>query len=349
MPSKNYSLLERVLHHLALGQPYLSEASFDLEQALAAKSGADVIAGRHIFVSGLARAGTTALMRALYQTGQFRSLTYRDMPFVLMPTLWRSLSGRFQKTGEAQERAHGDALRVDFDSPEAFEEVFWRVFAGETYLHKDCLTPHDPDSALIERFQRYVAAILDGQPRLYLSKNNNSILRLAAIRKAFPRALILVPFRNPLHQAASLRGQHARFCALQNTDKFALAYMTWLGHHEFGLTHRPFVFEPSERGALARQKQSSIEYWLSLWIHAYRHVLARAPSDAMFVCYEDLCAHPTQILDAIIECAGLHSRFPEIGQSIVPAQRTADEEIDGELKSQALSLYDALLTRRAQP
>ena len=39
----------------------------------------------HVFVSGLARSGTTALLNALYQSGTFASLSYDDMPFILAP------------------------------------------------------------------------------------------------------------------------------------------------------------------------------------------------------------------------------------------------------------------------
>ena len=89
----DYGFLSRTLHRLALGSPSVAEASFDLEQAL---NGRDLMGsdGRHVFVTGLARSGTTILMRALFGTGAFASLTYRDMPFVLAPGLWSRVAGR---------------------------------------------------------------------------------------------------------------------------------------------------------------------------------------------------------------------------------------------------------------
>ena len=78
----------------------------------------------HVFISGLARSGTTIVMRRFYETNYFRSLTYRDMPFVLMPKIWRKVIGPFQQQGISRERAHGDGIKVTVDSPEAFEEVF---------------------------------------------------------------------------------------------------------------------------------------------------------------------------------------------------------------------------------
>ncbi len=101
---------------------------FDIEKAMHGGDCPDATNGQHVFVSGLARSGTTLLMRMLHDTDEFASLTYRDMPLVMAPNLWRRLSGAFQKSMARQERAHGDGLQVDYDSPEALEEVFWRTF-----------------------------------------------------------------------------------------------------------------------------------------------------------------------------------------------------------------------------
>ena len=38
----------------------------------------------HVFITGLARSGTTILLNALYKSNIFASLTYSDMPFVLL-------------------------------------------------------------------------------------------------------------------------------------------------------------------------------------------------------------------------------------------------------------------------
>ena len=34
---------------------------------------------------------------------------------------------------ELKERAHGDGIKVSTESPEAFEEVFWKTFSDEEY------------------------------------------------------------------------------------------------------------------------------------------------------------------------------------------------------------------------
>ena len=145
---------------MALGVPFISKVSFDLDGLLPIKR-QDNPDERHVFVSGLARAGTTILMRTFFDTGQFRSLSYRDMPFVLMPGIWKNLSKSFQKQEKAKERAHGDGIYVDFDSPEAFEEVFWRTFSGNEYINDNCLQappcrqrPHQPVSFICSTYHR---------------------------------------------------------------------------------------------------------------------------------------------------------------------------------------------------
>lgn len=287
MANSTYGFFDRVLHRLALHQRSIAELTFSLDQALTRGNVESIVPQRHIFVSGLARAGTTALMRRFYATGHFRSLTYRDMPFVLAPGLWRRLSSFSTRELRKSERAHGDGLLVDADSPEGLEEVFWRVFAGEEYLGSRQLRAHEPRKDTIDKYIRYIHALLstDAPRKRYLCKNNNNILRLNAIRRAFPNAIILIPFRDPVQHALSLQRQHERFSFFQREDSFLLSYMTWLGHHEFGRDHRPFL--PTE--APATYGTESLNYWVALWCEAYEWLHRTRPDSALFICYEDLC------------------------------------------------------------
>ena len=86
-----YSFLDQLLHRLALQVGPIAEMSFDIDQRMVDADPKEIVGERHVFVSGLARAGTTILMRRFHATGAYRSLTYRDMPFVLAPNLWRKL------------------------------------------------------------------------------------------------------------------------------------------------------------------------------------------------------------------------------------------------------------------
>lgn len=265
----DYSALDRLLHRLALGSAARGEMLHDIERSLYLKS-APADGGRHIFVTGLARAGTTILMREIYGSGEFGSLTYADMPFVLAPNLWSRMSSGGRKTGPKTERAHGDGIEVDFQSPEALDEVFWRVFSGCDYIRQDYLLPHKPDAELVEGYRDFIRLILrrTGKVR-YLSKNNNNLLRLASLAKIFPDAFFLIPLRAPLDHADSLLNQHRRFL---KSDAFTRSYMGWLAHHEFGATHRPIAWAGRGIGANIPFDPLSLDYWLGQWIAAHREI-----------------------------------------------------------------------------
>jgi hypothetical protein len=214
------------------------------------------------------------------------------MPFPLAPNLWKRASARWRRQEQAQVRAHGDGIRVNADSPEALEEVFWRIQSGADYIGRDGLSPYQPDEEVLALFQHYVAAILasseTGQAR-YLSKNNNNVLRLPALRDSFPAAQFIIPFRHPATQAMSLWRQHRHFCALQKRAPFIRSYMDWLVHHEFGLGHRPF-----QMGGVASPDLSPEmpDYWLDVWIRVHGALAGQIHERSLFVCYEELCTDP---------------------------------------------------------
>ena len=78
-----------------------------------------------LFISSLPRSGTTSLLNFFYNSNKYASLTYRNMPFLLSPNISRFIN---KKNILEKERLHGDGIKYDIDSPEAFEEVFWKIF-----------------------------------------------------------------------------------------------------------------------------------------------------------------------------------------------------------------------------
>ncbi len=331
----DYSALDRLLHRLALASPVMAEMMHDIERGMFLKS-APPDTGNHVFVTGLARAGTTILMREIHRTGQFGSLTYADMPFVLAPNLWARLSSRGQKPGVKAERAHGDGIEVDTQSPEALDEVYWRAFDGKAYIGASGLIPHAPDADLIAGYRDLVRLVLrkTGKTR-YVSKNNNNILRIGTLAAAMPDAQFLVPLRQPLDHAASLLGQHQRFL---NADPFTQDYMRWLGHHEFGATHRPFLFGDRPAG-----EPSSLDYWLRLWIAAYSaldHAEAAAKNIA-FVPYEALSADPA-VWQAVAKRIGV---VAGPAGELRPVKDKAPGSHDQSLADEAIALHARLSVR----
>ena len=328
----DYSPTDRLLHRLALGRPFIAEMLHDIERVAFLAKAPPFDPSQHVFVTGLARAGTTILMRELYQTGVFGSLTYADMPFVLAPNLWARLSRHRQKT-ETKERAHGDGIKIGVESPEALDEVYWRVVSGIDYVMPGGLRPHAPNNEAIAGYADYIRLILrrTGRSR-YLSKNNNMLLRLASLAEAWPQATFLVPLRDPLQHAASLLRQHRRFL---DPDQFTRDYMTWLAHHEFGATHRPFMF-----GEAPTSDPSGLDYWLSIWIAAHLRIqdAAERHQNIVTVSHDRLCDDP-RIWAAVLERVGIEpqpmTELRDLARRDVPAH-------DAALAAKAVTLYSTL-------
>ena len=338
-----YGATARFLHQVSLGSNAVCEMLFDIEKARFSEKAARYSQGHDVFVCGLARSGTTILMRALHETNQFATLTYRDMPFVMAPNSWAGLSSRGTVSMQKKTRAHDDGIMVDYDSPEAFEEAFWRVFAGSDYICHDRLLPHQPSEETLGEFRSYLSLIkLRYRRERYLSKNNNNILRLKGIAKACPDAIVLIPFREPLSHAYSLLRQHRNFTGRHKQDKFSEKYMSWLVHHEFGLDHRPFGVAG---GDLVDQDPDTLDYWLSQWIAVYSYLLdhvREAGDNAYLVAYEDICSEDGAVWRQITRL----TRMPE-SQSVNFASRnsTVPEAADSELARRAGELYSSLVNQ----
>ncbi len=341
MAHPDYGLIERLLHRLALGPALLRQATFDLQaMALREEAAREIVAP--VFIAGLARSGSTVLLNTLHGSGQFRSLTYRDMPFVLMPGVWSGMSRGSHRKGQAQERAHGDGLTVEYDSPEAFEEVFWRTFAGTEYVQPDAVIAHVPDAEARRNFPKFIRHVLASDPapeaRRYLSKNNNNLLRLPTLRSIFPDAHILIPFRSPLQHALSLLRQHKKFCRIHSEDRFSMQYMSWLGHWEFGLQHKQYQFG-EEKGVW---HPDDINYWLHTWLNAHQYAIDRVTEQPIYLCYESICESEGVILNALFERLGVTVDFSGNGGIYRAAELREHRAVDPELLARCESVYAKL-------
>lgn len=359
-----YSALERWLHWLALEPAAVRNVAFELEShfflprrptptASAASSSPDSLADGAVYVCGLARSGTTMLLRILDEIDALRSLTYADMPFVLAPNLWKRITKYAPRSSHPKERAHGDGILVDFDSPEGFEEVFWRTF-GKQASDRQCLGDDEPSPELLAAFANYRILVANpraerdnasGIRRRYLSKNNNNLLRLRSLCKD-PTATVLLVYRNPVATARSLHRQHQRFCAVETGVHFTRAYMGWLGHHEFGLDHRPFCFAAKQMDP--SRTPDDANYWLDYWNAVYRHVLTHQDCRLNLVNHDAFCAQPTRMLQAIFAALRVEGNVERLAQQIVsPAPDTRDnDDLCPELLQEAERIHQALLSSR---
>jgi hypothetical protein len=346
----DYGAMERWLHRLVLESAAVRRLSFDLETFVLART-AQLARGQPVYLCGLARSGTTLLLRLLNQSGEFASLSFRDMPFVMSPNLWARLSGPWQRHAQGRERIHGDDVLVDFDSPEAFEEVFWRTFDSRLEQDLECYGAATPDEVVLREFARYrclVEAVVqrrtgEAQRRRYLSKNNNNLMRLQALCGE-PDATVLVLFREPIAAARSLQRVHERISA--DADDFTRNYMRWLGHFEFGPGHRPFCFARAYmRNGLPA---SAPDYWLDYWTAVHRYVLENA-APVRLVDYDSLCNSPIDALDNMQRILGIRSDFSSLSGDVKPL-RPADApvEFDPELVDRAREVHRQLHRRALQ-
>ena len=316
----NYSWLEQKLHKFALSSQFMREVTFDFESANISSSSET---GNHVFITGLARAGTTILLNALYKSKVFASLSYADMPFVLAPNLWSKISFK-KKDLELTERAHGDGIKVSAESPEAFEEVFWKTFDDLEYDEVE------------EKFSIYISNIVyKYKKQRYLSKNNQNIKRVELINSIFSNSKILIPFREPTQHAYSLLTQHKKFIEDSKNDKFISKYMKWIGHTEFGPNYTPVKNQD-----LNFQNDLEINHWIEQWYLTYKNAFQsfKNKQNVYFISYEKLCSTKDYWYQI--------QKIAEINNNYEFEFKESKKEfllnIDEELRQKACSLYSDL-------
>ena len=364
-PRSAYGPAERALHRLAFAAIGPQRGLADLEDRLCARRLAGVTVERPVFLTSLPRAGTTLLLQGLASLDAFVSHTYRDLPFLLTPLLWDALSRPLRAENAVRPRAHGDGMTVGYDSPEAFEEILWKTFWPGKY-RSDRIEPWRREDrapgfeAFLRSHLRKVVALRAG-PRAgearYLSKNNANLARLPTIFRMFPDATVLVPFREPLAQAASLLRTHRVFLDIHARDPFAREYMSDLGHHEFGANLRPLDYGGwlSEG---ARESPDTIWFWLQYWCAAFGQALeenANAPPDrVVFWSYDRACADPEPALARLGERLGLpdpevralRSRAAEFRPPTPnPAPPATGGQLSPSLRARAREIHEKLLRR----
>jgi len=279
-----------------------------------------------VYVSGLARAGTTILLETLAGHAATVTHRYRDYPLVFTPCWWNRFLDRMPHSGQvAVERSHRDGIRVTADSPEAFEEMLWMAFFPSA---------HDPGVSQVldgssanpafEAFYRdHVRKLLmlRGGSR-YLAKGNYNLTRLEYLLGLFPDARFVLAVRDPVWHIASLIKQHTLFCAAERAHPRALDYMRRAGHFEFGLDRRPInTGDPMMVSEIEAcwQTGREVEGWARYWTYLHRYLADRLEANAALreaVCivrHEELCDAPAETLNGIFS----HCRLDGAAELIV--------------------------------
>lgn len=272
---------------------------------------------RPIYVTGLARSGSTILLELLSRHSAVATHRYRDFPAVATPWAWNWFVDRAGgSSAPAQERAHQDGIAVTAESPEAFEEPLWSSFFPHahdptTSAVLDETSAHPEFEAFYQDHLRKLLLLRGGQR--YLAKGNYNVTRLGYLLKLFPDARFVVPIRDPLWHVASLMKQHRLFCAEESRDPKILRHMRRSGHFEFGLDRRVInTGDPRAETVVSLWDEGNeVEGWALYWALIYEHVADRLEKDpvlreaTLVLRYEDLCAEPAPVFAKVLHHCGL--------------------------------------------
>ena len=147
-----YNLIDKFFHKCILEYTNINELIFNLERKIFLDK---FEINDSVFITGMARSGTTTMLNALYNTNEFASLTYEDMPFILAPNFWNKINKSHKNNIIYKERSHGDGIQISIKSPEAFEEVFWRVFSKDNYIFEKSLKKYELSQEIICLFKDF--------------------------------------------------------------------------------------------------------------------------------------------------------------------------------------------------
>lgn len=304
--TSDYSELSQLLHAIALDNYNIALKLFKRDAKRIEKNKL-TLNSKFVIISGLARAGTTSLMNDLSRIDDFVSLNYANMPFVLSPNIWRKFYK--PKTEKLKERSHKDGIMIGYDSNEALEEFFFKAKAKDAYITDKQLTEYQITSEDYTDYLRYQSIIKRDNNKFYLAKNNNFILRYKSVREQNPDFIMVILFRDPLKHATSLMDKHKDYKKMQQEDAFVLRYMNWLGHHEFGLNQKPFVFNNSLK--IDTENKDHLDYWLAIWINYYSYILTIDHPNTLLINYDTFCQKPRETVTEICKNVAIKSEIPE--------------------------------------
>lgn len=273
-----------------------------------------------IYITGLARGGTTIMLELMAQSSQTVTHTYRDFPLLLTPFALRKFYHFFDRFdfGETRkvERPHKDRIMVTPASPESMEEVLWISFFKK--LHEETQDNSLSQKTSLPAFERFYTAhikklMLAEQAQHYISKANYNITRIRYLRKLFPTARFVLVIREPAQHIASLIKQHRLFCEEHAKKPYTLEHMNLSGHFEFGLG-RKLIHTGDDAAMQAIQAAfaagQDIEGWARYWNSLYGYALGLLQEAAVrhavqVVHYDELCANPLAVLTQVYEFCGL--------------------------------------------
>ncbi|MFX1390378.1 MAG: sulfotransferase [Promethearchaeota archaeon] len=271
-----------------------------------------------IYITGLARAGTTIILEMLEKHPDLATHRYKNVIMPFLPKWFSQISDRFRFYSQPFERLHRDGIMVNSESPEAVEEVFWQIFFKD--LHNEefsNIISEDKSNSKFEKFYiNHIKKLLwyQGCSR-YLTKNNYILTRFGYLLKIIPDAKILLIIRNPMEHIASLIKQTILFKKLEENNPHLPDWLKIVGHNEFGRNQKCINVKNTEEIRKIREmwksKESFVKGWAYYWRSIYHFIANQLDINdllkkaILIIKYEDLCENPSNTIDKILKHAEL--------------------------------------------
>ncbi|MFN0055446.1 MAG: sulfotransferase [Planctomycetales bacterium] len=296
-----------LLVRLAQGGAGVLETLGDIESTWMRKQLDAVSIRSPLFVTGLARAGTTILLEELSKIPGVATHRYRDFPMLMIPCLWSRFLSRFRTRQEAVERPHKDRIKITSESPEAYEEPIWQHFfphlhAPEAIHRLTGEKRHPGFEGFYTDHLRKILIIRQGER--YLSKGNYNVTRIEYLATLFPDARFVIPVRHPLEHVHSLVRQNELFTNYDREDPRVSRYLAAAGHYEFGPQRVPIRLSEVAGNRIRDAWGNGDDYlgYAIQWAEIYRFVdqlrsrQDRLAQQILVVRYEDFCADPAGVM-----------------------------------------------------
>jgi hypothetical protein len=253
-----------------------------------------------------------------------------------------------KKSSALVERAHGDSILINQESPEAIDEIFWKYQLENEYIDAMYLKSHRVKTEDVHQYKHFIRLHLSKAGKsVYLTKNNNTILRIKSLlENTSLKASYIFALRDPLSHAISLLKQHRLFTIMHKKDSFSLSYFNSMGHHEFGMNQKAFCFnDEGVNQSFDNLDKFQLDYWLHTWLNYHRFLLSLPNEKLIFVSFDDICANPTKIMAQVVSTCQVKATIQPIRPYKAPNYHDLNEPYSNELLADCQEVYHKLKPR----
>ncbi len=274
-----------------------------------------------IYITGLARAGTTIILEMLSKHSDVATHQYKHILMPYLPYLFSMITSIVKIYIKPFERFHKDGIIVTRESPEAVEEIIWRKFFDNNHNENiSNIIGGDASNPKFEKFyQTHIRKLILNQNRSrYLAKNNYHVTRLEYLLRLFPSSKFLIIIRNPIDHIASLIKQTKLFLRMEREHPLLIDWLRISGHNEFGHHQLCINVGNTELIHEIRELWSFKETYIKGWAHYWRSIYdfianqldvnKKLKKATFIVKYDDLCESPGKIIDEILEHIELQTK-----------------------------------------